>query len=102
MSEFTSVAKSSEIGSGEVRSFNVGALQIAIANIDGELIAFNDICTHRGCSLTDGVLEDGAIECPCHGSKFDVRTGAVLQAPATEPIATYSVRVADDMIEVDV
>ncbi|MHB8511660.1 MAG: Rieske (2Fe-2S) protein [Actinomycetota bacterium] len=102
MAEFTPVAKALEIEPGAVRSFNVGALQIAIARIDDELVAFNDICTHRQCTLSDGELEDGSIECPCHGSKFDVRTGEVTNPPATQPIATYPVRINADMIEVEV
>jgi catalase len=63
-----------------------GDRKIAIANIGGELHGFDDTCTHRGCSLAQGSLEGTVVTCPCHGSQFDVVTGAVVRGPATEPV----------------
>ena len=99
---FTAVGKTGDIAPGEMASFVVGSTHVAIANVDGEFLAFSDICTHRQCTMTDGEVEGDAVECPCHGSKFDVRTGAVLNPPATEPIAVYPVRIDGDSIEVQV
>ena len=64
-----------------------GAVKVAIANVGGELHGFDDTCTHRGCSLAQGTLEGNVVTCPCHGSQFDVTTGAVVRGPATEPVA---------------
>lgn len=62
----------------------------------GEFRAFSALCTHRGCTVA-GVV-DGAIQCPCHGSRFDLSDGSVLAGPATEPLPAVEVTVADDAI----
>lgn len=64
-----------------------GDRKIAVANVGGELRGFDDTCTHRGCSLAQGTLEGTVVTCPCHGSQFDVTSGAVVRGPATEPVA---------------
>jgi Rieske Fe-S protein len=53
----------------------------------------NNICTHEGGPLADGTLEGYEVECPWHGSKFEVRTGEVKNPPATEPEPTYKVKI---------
>jgi nitrite reductase/ring-hydroxylating ferredoxin subunit len=68
-----------------------GDRKIAIANIGGELHGFDDTCTHRGCSLAQGSLEGTVVTCPCHGSQFDVVTGAVVRGPATEPVKVVAI-----------
>jgi nitrite reductase/ring-hydroxylating ferredoxin subunit/uncharacterized membrane protein len=68
---------------------------------DGESIfAIHDRCSHRGCSLADGKLDGDTIECPCHGSRFDRRDGAVLRGPATAPQPAFQTRVQDGRVEV--
>jgi nitrite reductase/ring-hydroxylating ferredoxin subunit/uncharacterized membrane protein len=57
----------------------------------GEIVAFEDHCTHRGGSLADGAMMCGTVQCPWHGSQFDVKTGVVKAGPATEKIKTYPV-----------
>lgn len=95
MAEWITVGKADEIAEGEATAFPVKGEEIAVSRVDGRLLAFNDICTHRGCNLSLGGEIDGTtIECECHGSVFDMATGEVVQGPATEPIAVH--RVADD------
>jgi 3-phenylpropionate/trans-cinnamate dioxygenase ferredoxin subunit len=67
---------------------------------DGETVyAVDDRCPHRDFALSGGdVVAPCVLECPWHGAHFDVRTGAVLQGPATDPIACYKVRIADGEI----
>jgi catalase len=100
LSGFAAVAGAGEIIPGEIRGIELDGARIAVASVDGQLHAFGDICTHRQCALSDGTLEGTIITCPCHGSQFDVTSGAVLRGPATEPVATYAVRVSGDSIEV--
>jgi nitrite reductase/ring-hydroxylating ferredoxin subunit len=101
MSEFTKVAKSGDVDKGEVAAFDVGGQRVAVANVEGSLYAFGDICTHAHCSLAEGELEGKTVTCPCHGSQFDVTTGAVLNPPATEPVPIFPLRVADDELQVE-
>ena len=102
MAEFTSVAKSGDIAEGQLAKFEVNGTDIAIANVSGILHAFGDVCTHAQCSLAEGELEGTTVTCPCHGSQFDVTTGAVQSPPATEPVSSYPVRVDDDEIRIQV
>ena len=95
----------SEIGSvaaGSMESVTIGDRKVAVANVDGTFFAFDDTCTHRGCSLAAGHLSGTTVTCRCHGSEFDVRTGAVLKGPAQQPVRTYRVDADTHMVHVDV
>jgi nitrite reductase/ring-hydroxylating ferredoxin subunit len=93
MAEFVTVGRADEIAEGEAKAFPVNGQEIAVSRVDGALVAFSDICTHRQCNLSLGGEIDGTtIECECHGSVFDMKTGAVIDGPATEPVATFEVR----------
>ena len=63
----------------------VGDTPVMLVREGEDVLALHDRCSHRGCSLATGEVQDGAVTCPCHGSRFDVRTGAVLRGPATAP-----------------
>ena len=103
MAEFVTVGTSGEIGEGEAKAFMAGGNEVAVARVGGELLAFSDICTHRACNLASGGEIDGTtIECECHGSVFDMRTGEVIEGPAEEPIAVYEVRDADGELQIGV
>ena len=95
------VAKAGDIPEGEIRAYEVGGEEVAIANVDGTFYAFNDVCTHAMCSLAEGDLDDTTVTCACHGSRFDVTTGDVLGGPATEPVSSYDVTVEGDDIQVE-
>lgn len=97
---WTRIADANEVGEGQVVAFTAGEREIAVANVGGDLIAFDDICSHRRCSLSEGGLDGTTITCPCHGAAFDVQTGEVLTGPATEPIDVFEVRVEAGGIEV--
>ncbi len=98
MAEFEKVAKASDINPGEVKSFVVGNLVIAICNSEGEFYAFIDECSHETLPLSDGILDGKTITCCYHGAEFDVETGEALCLPAVDRIETYEVKVeADDI-----
>ena len=75
-----------------------GDTPIAVYNIDGQLYAIEDVCTHDGGDLAGGEVFGFEVECPRHGARFDVRTGAVTRPPAYEPIASFPVREDDGAI----
>jgi 3-phenylpropionate/trans-cinnamate dioxygenase ferredoxin subunit len=68
-------------------------LRIALANVDGEYYAIDDVCTHDGGPLDQGEVIGDQIECPRHGARFDVRTGKAMTLPAIFPVKTYPVKV---------
>lgn len=82
--------------------FDANGRKIAVAKVSGTHYAFDDTCTHKQCPLSKGELEGTTVTCPCHGSQFDVTTGAVLQGPAMEPVESFPVRVEDDSLVVEV
>lgn len=79
----------------------LGGTLLALARVEGAWHAVEAWCTHAECPLTDGWVEGHAIRCPCHGSLFDVRDGAVLEGPAEEPLRTFPTRVVGGRVEVD-
>jgi nitrite reductase/ring-hydroxylating ferredoxin subunit len=90
-----------DVAAGQIRAFDVAGTKVGVANADGELYAFDDTCTHRGCSLASGKLDGTTVTCPCHGSQFDVRTGAVVRGPAARPVRSRSVQIAGEDLLVD-
>jgi nitrite reductase/ring-hydroxylating ferredoxin subunit len=84
-----------------MRVFDVDGTSVNVANANGRLYAFDDACTHMGCSLADGRLAGTVVTCGCHGSQFDVTSGAVLRGPAQKPVRSRSVHVKGDDLLVD-
>jgi 3-phenylpropionate/trans-cinnamate dioxygenase ferredoxin component len=76
--------------------------RVSIARVDGRLYAFDDLCpcAERACPLSGGLLTGTTLMCQCHGSRFDVTTGAVISGPATEPLHTYEAQEVDGEIQV--
>ncbi len=94
------VARVGEIPVGGVKVVRVDDQPVALFHLEDGYYAMDDLCTHDGGPLAEGTLEDHVIECPRHGARFDVRTGAVLRLPAVAPVPTYRVRVENDEIQV--
>ncbi|MBI4340344.1 MAG: non-heme iron oxygenase ferredoxin subunit [Chloroflexi bacterium] len=93
MEGFVPVAKIGDLEPGDMKLVEAGDERIVLANLGGEYFAFSDTCTHMECSLSDGSIDGEIVECPCHGSQFSVKTGAVENGPAVEAIAVYPVRI---------
>jgi glycine betaine catabolism B len=91
--DFIKVADTSDILPSNMKEFEFEGQKICIINIDGKYYAIGSICTHEGGPLADGTLSGYEIECPWHGSKFDIRTGAVTSPPANESEPTFEVKV---------
>ena len=101
MGEFIAVGAVSDVGEGDMKAFAVADTKVAVASVDGSLYAFDNVCTHQHCSLAKGDLEGTVVTCPCHGSQFDVTSGAVLRGPAETDVKSYPVRVEDDTIQIE-
>ncbi|HYM80447.1 MAG TPA: non-heme iron oxygenase ferredoxin subunit [Candidatus Limnocylindria bacterium] len=98
--DFVTVAKVGEIPEGGVKVVRFGDQPVAVFHIDGGYYALDDICTHDGGELASGTIDGDVVECPRHGARFDIKTGAVLSLPAIVPVPTYEVRVEGDEIKV--
>jgi 3-phenylpropionate/trans-cinnamate dioxygenase ferredoxin subunit len=97
------VARLTDFKEYPLKRVEVDGVPICLARLDsGEVFAISDTCSHDEIELSDGELDGEDVECPAHGSRFNVRTGAVSGLPATAPVATYAVSVADGEISVDV
>ena len=97
---WTRAAGRSDLAAGEVLGVEVAGRSIALYAADAEIFATDNICTHAYACLSDGWLDGEVIECPLHAARFDIRTGKVLDPPATEDLKTYQVRVVGDEIQV--
>ena len=77
-------------------------LRIAVVRVDGRLYAFDDLCTcaDQACPLSGGLLTGTTIMCQCHGSRFDIATGAVVDGPATDALNVYEVQETDGNVHV--
>jgi 3-phenylpropionate/trans-cinnamate dioxygenase ferredoxin subunit len=80
---------------------NPDGQRIALANVDGEYYAIDDVCTHDGGPLGEGELIGEQVECPRHGARFDVRTGKAMTLPAIFPVKSYPVRIEGDEIQIE-
>lgn len=80
----------------------VAEVEVCLVRLGNEVFAVHDECTHESVPLSEGDVEAGTIECWRHGSRFDLRTGAVLNPPAVQPVATYPVQIAGDTVLIDV
>ena len=105
-STFRPVGPSSAVTNDAVVPYylRVHKLRIAIARVDGRLYAFDDLCTcaDARCPLSGGLLTGTTLMCQCHGSRFDITTGAVINGPATEPLNVYELRESDGEIRIRV
>ena len=100
MAEFHKVAAANEVAPGEVKQYQVEDRPVALCNVDGEVHAFEDICTHQFAYLSEGELVAREIKCPLHGAKFDVTTGKALSLPAVKPVPKHEVKVEDGNVYV--
>lgn len=94
-SQFVKVCAVADLPDQGAVAVEVNGSPIAIVRTQGEVFAVRDVCSHDELTLSDGDVYDYTIECPAHGSCFDVRTGAVTQWPARDPVITYPAKVED-------
>jgi nitrite reductase/ring-hydroxylating ferredoxin subunit/uncharacterized membrane protein len=90
------VADRDELKVNQMKLLRIGDERIVLGRSEEGYVAFDDRCTHRGGSLAGGAMICGTVQCPWHGSQFDVRSGAVKSGPAEKSIKTYRVELAGD------
>ncbi|HET9050249.1 MAG TPA: bifunctional 3-phenylpropionate/cinnamic acid dioxygenase ferredoxin subunit [Candidatus Dormibacteraeota bacterium] len=100
--DLVTVGRVEDIPPGHAARTEVDGRGVAIFNCGGELFALDDTCSHAEASLSEGdlLVEECVIECPLHGSQFDLRTGEPLTLPAVEPVARHRIVVEDGLIRI--
>jgi len=98
---FLRVAKKDEVPAGTIREFAIEGKAVAVANVDGNLFAINNVCLHRGGPLGEGELARQIVTCPWHGWKYDVTTGRLSNNPAVG-VERFPIEVRGDDIFIDI
>jgi 3-phenylpropionate/trans-cinnamate dioxygenase ferredoxin subunit len=98
--QYVTVARVGDLAPGEMTYVEVGDEPVCLINLDGEFYAISDVCTHEEAYLTEGDFDPDEleVECPLHGSCFNVATGDVRILPATRPVASYAVKIEGDEV----
>ena len=87
-----------QLNQSDVTAVNVQGREIALYEIDGQIYATDNLCTHGAGRMSDGFFDGLEIECPLHQGRFDVSTGQAMCAPLTENIRVYPVRIEHDRV----
>ena len=96
------VSGAEALGDDEAMGVAIGPHQVLLCRSGGVLYALSNVCTHQYALLSDGYVEDGCIECPLHQGRFDLKSGAPLCAPVTEPVRVYPVKSEQGKVYVDI
>ena len=101
MSNWIETTDIASIPEGDVIAVAVGGAEVALYQVNGEIFATDNICSHGHARLCEGFLDGYEIECPLHQGKFDVRSGQPTCAPVSEPIKTYPLKIEGGKVWVD-
>ena len=96
------IVSKDDVPEDDVMGIDINAKSIALYQVDGEIFATDNICTHGNARLCDGFLEGHEIECPLHQGKFDIRNGKAMCAPLTEDIQIYPVKIEGGRVYVEI
>jgi 3-phenylpropionate/trans-cinnamate dioxygenase ferredoxin subunit len=99
MTEYISISRLEDLPPGSSKLVEYGIYRIAVFNLDGDIYALEDMCTHDGGPLATGRIVEGCqVECPRHGARFDIKTGNAMCMPAFMPTPTYEIKIEGDEI----
>lgn len=102
MARWVRVAEPGECPVGELLGVMAEGVPVVLANVEGDVYALKDECSHETFPLSDGELDGGDVVCIYHGARFDACTGARKTLPAVRPVKSFPVDIRDDGIYVDV
>ena len=98
MEDYVKVTEGKAIPPSQMKEVEVHGEKICLANIEGKYYAIGNVCTHLGGPLSQGKLEGYEVQCPWHGSRFDIRTGKVVRPPAMRSEPTYEIKIENGNI----
>ena len=97
---FLDLTAEDDVAPGEAKSYDLEDRRVLLCNVDGELYAVDDVCSHDEGPLGEGKLRGKQVECPRHGACFDVTDGSVKEGPAVRKISSFPLRVVDGRVRV--
>ena len=100
MSGWVDAVQAVELSPGKHVVVDVDGAMVAVFNLAGEFYAIEDVCTHDGSEIASGCVVGEIIECPRHGAKFNIKTGAVTAPPAYEAVDIFPVQIIDGVVQV--
>lgn len=96
------VAKVNDVGEGELKKVMLGNEPVALFKVDGKFYATTNICAHEQCELDENhAIHGDIVECTCHGSQYEIKTGANVLPPASEPLKTYKLTIENGDVYVE-
>ena len=98
MSNWTDVAAVADLFEGAGIAVAAAGRDIALFNLEGEVYAIDNLCSHGNAKLCDGFVEGHSVECPFHQAQFSLRDGSVKCGPATEPVKSWPVKIEDGRV----
>jgi len=99
---FVKVASTKALTNGKMLGAEADGKPVLVVNLGGKYYALGNVCTHMGCMLSDGMLKGESVQCPCHSSVFDIKTGNVIKGPAKKPEPVFQAKAEGDQILVNV
>jgi nitrite reductase/ring-hydroxylating ferredoxin subunit len=99
---FVKVASETDLKPNQMKVVNADGKPILLVNLEGTFYAIGNRCTHMGCMLSNGKLKGNIVECACHGSNFDVKTGKVVRGPALTAEPKYEVKIENGEVMISV
>jgi 3-phenylpropionate/trans-cinnamate dioxygenase ferredoxin component len=102
LGEYLAAMKISELSDGSFAAVDLKGVHMLLAKIGGEVSAVAGTCTHEETDLALGFILEDRVVCPLHLSQFDLRTGQVMNPPATVPLRRFNVKIEDEMVFVEV
>lgn len=98
--DFVKVATIADVPPGRAVAVTLGGHQLALYNLDGDIFATDELCTHADASLCEGDIEGCTIVCPLHFGSFDIKTGHAIDPPACDDLRTYETKIVGEEIQV--
>lgn len=100
--EFIKAIDEKQVRENSLTTKEIGGKAIVFTKVGGVCLAFDQACTHAQCRLEEGFLEGLVVECPCHGGRFNIRTGEVLSQPPVKPLPVYQTKVEEGWVWVEI
>jgi nitrite reductase/ring-hydroxylating ferredoxin subunit len=98
---FYFLCKTNEVIEGELREFALKEVEILVVKNAGQIYCLQARCTHAGAPLVEGELDGEVLQCPWHGSRFNIKNGLVIRGPAAKQLRTYNCIMEEDRLLVE-